>query len=131
MRGARCEEGCTQWAAACGPGGWAKPAPWAAGGPRVHTYKQLPNPILALLSGRFEARVYASEKGSRIQLKRLPDHGLAPCNMGCVVCDLMARERGIPPARKGAMDHPITKGKPESLVRGVRGRWNRDATQAG
>jgi hypothetical protein len=27
----------------------------------------------------------ASEKGSRIQLKRLPDHGLAPCNMGCVV----------------------------------------------
>jgi hypothetical protein len=30
--------------------------------PRVHTYKQLPNPILALLSGRFEARVYASER---------------------------------------------------------------------
>jgi hypothetical protein len=73
-------EGCTQWAAACGPGGWAKPAPlgrWRR--PRVHTYKQLPNPIsMALLSGRFEARVYASEKGSRIQLKRLPDHGLAP-----------------------------------------------------
>jgi hypothetical protein len=43
----------------------------------IHTNNS-PNPILALLSGRFEARVYASEKGSRIQLKRLPDHGLAP-----------------------------------------------------
>jgi hypothetical protein len=43
--GARCEEGCTQWAAACGPGGWAKPAPWdAGGGPRVHTYKQFAQP---------------------------------------------------------------------------------------
>jgi hypothetical protein len=31
----------------------------------------------------------------------VPDHGLAPCNMGCVVCDLITRgERGIP-ARKG------------------------------
>jgi hypothetical protein len=50
----------------------------------IHTNNS-PNPILALLSGRFELRVYASEKGSRIQLKRLPDHGLAPCNMGCVV----------------------------------------------
>jgi hypothetical protein len=61
------------------PGGWAKPAPWDAGGGLefIHTNNS-PNPILALLSGRFEARVYASEKGSRIQLKRLPDHGLAP-----------------------------------------------------
>jgi hypothetical protein len=42
----------------------------------IHTNNS-PNLILALLSGRFEARVYASEKGSRIQLKRLPDHGLA------------------------------------------------------
>lgn len=43
--GARCEEGCTQWAAACGPGGWAEPAPWDAGsGPRVHTYKQFAQP---------------------------------------------------------------------------------------
>jgi hypothetical protein len=50
---------------------WGMPgghAPWdAGGGPRVHTYKQLPNPILALLSGRFEARVYASENRSRIR----------------------------------------------------------------
>lgn len=68
----------------------------------IHTNNS-PNPILALLSGRFEARVYASEKGSRIQLKRLPDHGLAPCNMGCVVCDLITRgSGGIPrPGRGG------------------------------
>jgi hypothetical protein len=38
-------------AAACGPGGWAKPAPWeAGGGPRVHKTNNSPNPILALLS---------------------------------------------------------------------------------
>jgi hypothetical protein len=38
------------------PWGMGKPAPWAAGGPRVHTYKQFAQPnILALLSGRFEA----------------------------------------------------------------------------
>jgi hypothetical protein len=83
MRGARCEEGCTQWAAACGPGGWAKPAPWDAGGGLefIHTNNS-PNPILALLCGRFEARVYASEKGSRIQLKRLPDHGFRTLQHG-------------------------------------------------
>jgi hypothetical protein len=78
------------------PGGWAKPTPWDAGGsPRfIHTNNS-PNPILALLSGRFEARVYASERVAG-QLKRLPDHGLAPCNMGCVVCDLITRGGGIP-----------------------------------
>jgi hypothetical protein len=64
--------------------------PLAAASEFIHTNNS-PNPILALLSGRFEARVYASEKRSRIQLKRLPDHGLAPCNMGCVVCDLITR----------------------------------------
>jgi hypothetical protein len=86
---ARCEEGCTQWAAACGPGDGRSPHPGtlAAALEFIHTNN---SPNMALLSGRFEARVYASEKGSRIQLKRLPDHGLAPCNMGCVVCDLMA-----------------------------------------
>jgi hypothetical protein len=94
----------------------------AGGGPRVHTYKQLPNPILALLSGRFEARVYASEKGSRIQLKRLPDHGSAPCNMGCVVCDLITRGSGESRPGRGAMASPdLEKESPESLVRGVRG----------
>ena len=68
----------------------------------IHTNNS-PNPVLALLSGRFEARVYASETGSRIQLNRLPDHGMAPCNMGCVMCDLFTRgSGGIPrPGRGG------------------------------
>jgi hypothetical protein len=75
------------------PWGMGEARTWDAGGvPRVHTYKQF-NPILALLSGRFEARVYASEKGSRIQLKRLPDHG-GPPQHGCVVCDLITRGAG-------------------------------------
>lgn len=68
----------------------------------IHT-NNCSNPLLALLSGRFEARVYASGTGSRIQLNRLPDHGMAPCNMGCVMCDLFTRgSGGIPrPGRGG------------------------------
>jgi hypothetical protein len=87
----------------------------------IHT-NNCSNPILALLCGRFEARVYSSENRSRIQLKRLPDHGLAPCNISCVVCDLMARgSGGIPGQAGGQWLHPILKGKPRVLVRGVRG----------
>ena len=68
----------------------------------IHTNNS-PNPILALLSGRFEAVVYASKTGSRIQLNRLSDHGMAPCNMGCVMCDLFTRgSGGVPrPGRGG------------------------------
>jgi hypothetical protein len=51
-----------------------------------------------------------------IQLKRLPDHGLAPCNMGCVVCDLITRGAGNPrPGKRGNGFCPdLEKESPES-----------------
>lgn len=76
-----------------GAGRMAGPAPLAAALEFIHTNNS-PNPVLALLSGRYEARVYASGTGSRIQLNRLPGHGMAPCNAGCVVCDLFTRGGG-------------------------------------
>jgi hypothetical protein len=58
---------------------------------------------------------------AEIQLKRLPDHGLAPCNMGCVVCDLITRGSGESPARKGAMASPDLERKAPSPGQRVRG----------
>jgi hypothetical protein len=60
------------------PWGMGRPAPWdAGGGLGVHTYKQFAQPNTGAVSGRFEARVYASKRVAE-SLKRLPDHGLAP-----------------------------------------------------
>lgn len=80
--------------AARGAGREAGPAPLAAALEFIHTNNS-PKPLLALLSGRYQARVYASGSGSRLQLQRLPEHGMAPCNAGCVVCDLFTRGRGV------------------------------------
>jgi hypothetical protein len=81
--GKGCEEGCTQWAAAAALGDGRSPHPGmlAAALEFIHTNNS-PNPILALLSGRFEARVYASEKGSRIQLKTPAGSRLGPLQHG-------------------------------------------------
>jgi hypothetical protein len=49
--------------------------------------------------------VYSSKHRSRVA-KSHCRHGLAPCNMGCVVCDLMAWGSGESPARKRAMASP-------------------------
>jgi hypothetical protein len=62
--------------AALGDGRSPHPGTLAAALEFIHTNNS-PNPILRCFPADLRP-VYASEKGSRIQLKRLPDHGLAP-----------------------------------------------------
>jgi hypothetical protein len=60
--GARCEEGCTQWAASAVLGDGRSLHPGTLAAALEFTYKQFANPILALLSADLRARVFI-EKG--------------------------------------------------------------------
>jgi hypothetical protein len=122
MRGARCEEGCRngQRPAAGGMGEARTLGRWRRPLGFIHTNNS-PNPILALLSGRFEARVYASERVAEYAAET-PAGSRRPPATWVAWCDLITRGAGESPARKGAMASPdLEKESPESWSRGVRG----------
>jgi hypothetical protein len=73
------------------------PGPLAAALEFIHT-NNCSNPISMRVCGLLRAAVYSSKHRSRVASKATSRHGFGPCNISCVVCDLMAWGAGIPRA---------------------------------
>jgi hypothetical protein len=71
----------------------ARRRPLAAALEFIHTNNS-PKSITTRVSGLFRSSPASSFPFGRIALKPQAAHGFGPCNLGCVVCDLVQRGGG-------------------------------------